>query len=110
MRIARLAEENPRTQGPERRAWYRRHSPAHLRAVAALVEDALARRSAGGPSRAVVLGAGACTEAPRSGSREASSRCCWWISMCRGWRAPAMSYLPHCAAGWICSRLISLEG
>lgn len=64
MRIARLAEENPRTQGPERRAWYRRNSPTHLRAVAALVEEALAARVAGGPSRAVVLGAGACTEAP----------------------------------------------
>jgi len=64
MRIARLAEENPRTQGPERRAWYRHHSPAHLRATEALVEEALAARSAGGPSRAVVLGAGACTEAP----------------------------------------------
>src|SRR6185312_13536377 len=67
MRIARLAEENPRTQGPERRAWYRRNSPAHLQAVAALVEDALAARASGasgGPSRAVVLGAGACTEAP----------------------------------------------
>ncbi len=64
MRIARLAEENPRTQGPERRAWYRRHSPEHLRAVTALVEDALAARTAGGPSRAVILGAGACTEAP----------------------------------------------
>ena len=67
MRIARLAEENPRTQGPERRAWYRRNSPAHLRAIAALVADALAARASGtsgGPSRAVVLGAGACTEAP----------------------------------------------
>ncbi|HET9979188.1 MAG TPA: hypothetical protein VFQ32_02005 [Ktedonobacterales bacterium] len=64
MRIARLAEENPRTQGPERRAWYRRNSPTHLRAVAALVEEALGARAAGGPSRAVVLGAGACTEAP----------------------------------------------
>ena len=64
MRIARLAEENPRTQGPERRAWYRRHSPEHLRAVAGLVEDALSARVAGGPSRAIVLGAGACTEAP----------------------------------------------
>ncbi len=64
MRIARLAEENPRTQGPERRAWYRRNSLAHLRAVAALVEDALAARASGGLSRAVVLGAGACTEAP----------------------------------------------
>lgn len=64
MRIARLAEENPRTQGPERRAWYRSHSPTHLRAVAALVEEALGARAAGGPSQAVVLGAGACTEAP----------------------------------------------
>jgi hypothetical protein len=64
MRIARLAEENPRTQGPERRAWYRRNSPTHLRAIATLVEEALAARAAGGPSRAVVLGAGACTEAP----------------------------------------------
>ncbi|HEU5349829.1 MAG TPA: hypothetical protein VFU63_14560 [Ktedonobacterales bacterium] len=64
MRIARLAEENPRTQGPERRAWYRRNSPEHLRAVAALVEDGLAARAHGGPARAVVLGAGACTEAP----------------------------------------------
>jgi hypothetical protein len=64
MRIARLTEENPRTQGPERRTWYHRHSPEHLRAVAALVEDALAARAAGGPMRAVVLGAGACTEAP----------------------------------------------
>jgi hypothetical protein len=38
-------------QGSERRAWYRRHSPAHLRAVVALVEDALAARLAGGPCR-----------------------------------------------------------
>lgn len=64
MRIARLAEENPRTQGPERRAWYRRHSPEHLRAISALVEEGLAARASGGPSHAVVLGAGACTEAP----------------------------------------------
>jgi hypothetical protein len=64
MRIARLAEENPRTQGLERRAWYRRNSPEHLRTIAALVEDALAARRYGGPSQAVVLGAGACTEAP----------------------------------------------
>lgn len=64
MRIARLAAENPRTQGPERRAWYARHSPAHLRAVAALLEDALAARGPGAPATAVVLGAGACTELP----------------------------------------------
>lgn len=64
MRIARLAEENPRTQGQERRAWYRRNSPEHLRTIAALVEDALSARAPGGPSQVVVLGAGACTEAP----------------------------------------------
>ena len=52
MRIARLAEENPRTQGPERRAWYRRHSPAHPRSVAALVEDALAARGSSAPAYA----------------------------------------------------------
>lgn len=64
MRIARLAAENPRTQGPERRAWYLRHSPEHLRAVAALVEEALAARGPAAPGTAVVLGAGACTEVP----------------------------------------------
>jgi hypothetical protein len=67
MRIARLAEENPRTQGPERRAWYRRNSATHLRAVAALVEAGLAARASGThgrPTRAVILGAGGCTEIP----------------------------------------------
>ena len=64
MRIARLASENPRTQGPERRAWYRRHSPEHLRMVAGLVEQAFAARAGGAEPRAVVLGAGACTELP----------------------------------------------
>jgi hypothetical protein len=62
MRIARLAADNRRTQGPERRAWYRRHNPEHLRAVAALVEEGL-----GGPAstrQTVILGAGACTEIP----------------------------------------------
>src|SRR2546430_1626371 len=41
MRIERLAVENRRTQGPARRAWYRRRSLQHLRAVTALVEHAL---------------------------------------------------------------------
>ena len=99
MRIARLAEENPRTQGPERRAWYRRNSPAHLRAVATLVEDALTARTSGGPSRAVVLGAGAGTRRRWNESRERSRACCWWMWMCRGWRTPATSYRRHCAAG-----------
>jgi hypothetical protein len=64
MRIDRLAQENPRTQGPRRRDWYRRHSPLHLDSVAALVGDVLSARAASGPARAVVLGAGACTELP----------------------------------------------
>src|SRR5215471_18054383 len=64
MRIARLATENRRTQGPERRAWYRRHSPEHLRAVSALVEDALRLAGVASTRQIVILGAGACTELP----------------------------------------------
>jgi hypothetical protein len=64
MRITRLAADNRRTQGPDRRAWYRRHSPAHLRAISALVDAALAARDLSAPARAVILGAGACTELP----------------------------------------------
>ena len=47
MRIERLAQDNRRTQGTERRAWYRRHSPEHLRAVESLIEEALAARDQG---------------------------------------------------------------
>jgi hypothetical protein len=64
MRITRLAAENRRTQGVERRAWYRRHNPEHLRAVAALVEDALRLCGASSTRETVILGAGACTEIP----------------------------------------------
>ncbi len=64
MRIERLAQDNLRTQGPQRRAEFRRQSPEHLRSVAALVEAALAARGPDAPSRAVALGAGACTELP----------------------------------------------
>src|SRR5215831_4483589 len=64
MRIGRLARDNPHTQGPERRAWYRRHSPEHLRAIEALVAEALATRGPSTPPAAAVLGAGACTELP----------------------------------------------
>lgn len=63
MRIERLPQENPRMQGAERRAWYRRHSAQHLAAVATLVDTALTR-CGGSAARAVVLGAGACTEVP----------------------------------------------
>ncbi|HKT39993.1 MAG TPA: hypothetical protein VJR48_16595 [Ktedonobacterales bacterium] len=64
MRIERLAQENSRTQGARRRDWYRRHSPEHLRASAALVASALAARAPGTSRSAIVLGAGACTEVP----------------------------------------------
>lgn len=64
MRLARLPQENPRTQGTARRAELRQRSPEHLRQIAALVEDALAARAAAAPKRVVVLGAGACTEIP----------------------------------------------
>ncbi len=63
MRIERLSQENPRTQGPERRAWYRAHSADHLRTIAELVEESL-RTQLGKGVRALVLGAGACTELP----------------------------------------------
>lgn len=64
MRLSRLPQENPRTQGAAQRAVYRQHSPTHLRQIASLVEDALAARAPSAPKRAVVLGAGACTEIP----------------------------------------------
>jgi len=63
-RIERLAQDNVRTQGAERRAWYRRHSPQHLRTMAALVDATLAARLPETPKTCVVLGAGACTEIP----------------------------------------------
>lgn len=64
MRIERLAQDNLRMQGPAKRAQYRRTSPEHLRSVEALVEGALATRGTEAPTRAVILGAGACTELP----------------------------------------------
>jgi hypothetical protein len=64
MRITRLTADNRRTQGAERRTWYRRHSPEHLNAVSALVEDALRLDGLASTRLTVVLGAGACTEIP----------------------------------------------
>jgi hypothetical protein len=64
MRITRLATDNQRTQGPERRTWYRRHSPEHLNSVSALVEDTLRLGGPASTRQTVVLGAGACTEIP----------------------------------------------
>lgn len=64
MRIERLADDNPRTQGPRKRDEYRRTSPAHLRAIEQIVSAALAARDADAPPSATLLGAGACTELP----------------------------------------------
>lgn len=64
MRISRLAQDNPRMQGAKQRVWYRQHSPDHLRAVERLVNDVLVAQRRGTPPRAIVLGAGACTELP----------------------------------------------
>jgi hypothetical protein len=69
MRVERLTSENPRTQGAARRALYRRHSPAHLDTIAALLRRGLATtrttaRATPAPRAAVILGAGACTEVP----------------------------------------------
>src|SRR5690348_15859497 len=65
MRVERLTSENPRTQGTPRRALYRRHSPAHLDTIAALLRRGLATaRATPAPRVAVILGAGACTELP----------------------------------------------
>jgi hypothetical protein len=64
MRIERIADENRRMQGVARRAWYAQHSPAHLEGVATVLRTGWAARQAGTPPDLVVLGAGACTEAP----------------------------------------------
>ena len=64
MRIERLPVENARMQGAERRQWYSRNAPEHLQAVSDLIDQTLDYGPRGGPRRAVVLGAGACTELP----------------------------------------------
>jgi hypothetical protein len=64
MRIQRLARENQSMQGPAKRAWYQRNSPAHLEAIRSLIREALAQQGSGQMARAAILGAGACTELP----------------------------------------------
>lgn len=64
MRIQRLARENQSMQGPAKRAWYQRNSPAHLEAIRALTLEALAQQGPGQIARVALLGAGACTELP----------------------------------------------
>lgn len=64
MRLDTLPANNRQTQGAQRRAWLRAHSPAHLEQCAALVRMALAARPPETSRSVVVLGAGACTEIP----------------------------------------------
>ncbi len=64
MRIQRLAKENQSTQGPAKRAWYQRNSPAHLDAIRALILASLETQGPHFIPRIALLGAGACTELP----------------------------------------------
>ncbi|HLV98885.1 MAG TPA: hypothetical protein VKT82_09435 [Ktedonobacterales bacterium] len=64
MRIQRLAQENQSMQGPNKRAWYQRNSPAHLEAIRALTLAALETQGPSPIPRVAILGAGACTELP----------------------------------------------
>ncbi len=64
MRIERLSVDNQRTQGAERRNWYRKYSAKHLKQVEQALLAALDARGSATPDNAVALGAGACTELP----------------------------------------------
>ncbi len=64
MRIERLSRDNQRTQGAERRNWYRKYSANHLKQIELALLAALDARGAAAPDAAIILGAGACTETP----------------------------------------------
>jgi hypothetical protein len=64
MRIERLSVDNQRTQGAERRNWYRKYSAKHLKQIEQALLAALDARGPAAPDNAVALGAGACTELP----------------------------------------------
>ncbi len=64
MRIDTLTYNNIQTQGAQRRAWLRQHSPQHLQHCAALMLHALHKRQQSASRSMLVLGAGACTEVP----------------------------------------------
>src|SRR5712692_7107310 len=59
-----LTYNNIQTQGAQRRAWLRQHSPQHLQQCAALMLEALQIRQPSASHSTLVLGAGACTEVP----------------------------------------------
>jgi hypothetical protein len=64
VRIDSLPYNNVQTQGTQRRAWLRQHSPQHLEACATLMLSALQKRQPGASRSILILGAGACTEVP----------------------------------------------
>lgn len=64
MRIERLSVDNQRTQGAERRNWYRKYSAKHLKQIEQASLASLDARGPATPDSAVILGAGACTELP----------------------------------------------
>jgi hypothetical protein len=64
VRIDTLTYNNIQTQGAQRRAWLRQHSPQHLQQCTALMLLALQKRQQSASRSTLVLGAGACTEVP----------------------------------------------
>lgn len=64
MRIDTLTFNNIQSQGVQRRAWLRLHSPQHLQQCATLVLLGMQKRQRSASRSTLVLGAGACTEVP----------------------------------------------
>jgi hypothetical protein len=64
VRIDTLTYNNIQTQGAQRRAWLRQHSPQHLHHCTTLMLQALQKRQGSASRSTFVLGAGACTEIP----------------------------------------------
>jgi hypothetical protein len=64
VRIDTLTYNNIQTQGAQRRAWLRQHSPQHLHHCTTLMLQALQKRQGSASRSTLVLGAGACTEIP----------------------------------------------
>ncbi len=64
MRIDTLTYNNIQTQGAQRRAWLRQHSPQHLEQCTALMLQGLQKRQRSASNSTLVMGAGACTEVP----------------------------------------------
>jgi hypothetical protein len=72
VRIDTLTYNNLQSQGAQRRAWLRQHSPQHLEHCAALMLYAIQQRQESASRSILVLGAGACTEVPLSELARAS--------------------------------------